>query len=129
MKWASTSFATAFAIRVLPVPGRAVEQYPLGRLDPEALEDLRVSERELDHLAHELQFAAETTDILVMDIGHFGFALFGFVGLFLQLDLGVVGDDDHALGGHLRNDKRDGVAYHVDADRLSFDNRPPAQYA
>ena len=47
--------------------GRAIQQHALGRLDPQALENLGITERQLDHLADALDLAAQTTNILVRD--------------------------------------------------------------
>ena len=48
----------------LPGTGRAVEEDPLGRLDPQLLEEFRVAERELDRLAEALELVLEPPDIL-----------------------------------------------------------------
>ena len=47
--------------------GRTVEQDALGRVDAEAAEDLRIPQRQLDHLAHALDGRAQPTDVFVGD--------------------------------------------------------------
>lgn len=56
----------AFA-RVFPVPGRAVEEDPLGGLDPQPHRRARVLHRKLDHLPDLLDLGSEASDILVAD--------------------------------------------------------------
>ena len=58
-------FATAFAIRVLPQPGRPVEQDALRRLELVLGEDLRVEVRQLDRIAQDLDLLVEAADPLV----------------------------------------------------------------
>ena len=64
-KFASVSWATARAIRVLPQPGGPCEQDSLGRVDAQPLEDLGIAERQLDDLANAVQLALQAADILV----------------------------------------------------------------
>ena len=47
--------------------GRAVEEHPLGRLDPEPFEHLRKSQGQLDHLAHPADLEPQPADVLVGD--------------------------------------------------------------
>ncbi len=107
--------------------GRAVEQDPLRGLDTEPLEDLRVTERQLDHLPHELEFPSETPDILVMDIGDFLLSLLGLVRFLLELDLGVVCYNGDPFRDHFCNNERDGVPDHINADGLPLNHGPPAE--
>ena len=93
---ASLSLATARASRVLPVPGRPVQQHALGRVDAEALEQLGVAERQLDHLAQRVDRVAHAAQIVVGDVGAALARLLGEFGK--QLDLGVGVDVDDALG-------------------------------
>ena len=58
--------------------GRAVQQHALWREDAEALEDARVLERQLDHLAHPRHLALQPADVLV---GHRRRARLGLLAL------------------------------------------------
>ena len=49
-------------------PWRAVEEHALGRLDADALEELRVDERELDHLAQLADLLVEAADGRVLHV-------------------------------------------------------------
>ncbi len=51
----------------LSAAGRAVEQHPLGWVDPQPLEDLRIAERQLDDLANPVQLALQAADIFVRE--------------------------------------------------------------
>jgi hypothetical protein len=103
-----------------------VEQDTLRRLDPEALEQLRVAHRELDHLADLLEFALEAADVLVGDVGdalgartRVGVAdLFG--RLLADLDLGRVVDHDRSVGaggGDLQRDRLPLSAHEAEPQR------------
>ena len=72
-----------------------MEQHALGRIDPEAGEQLGVAQRELDHLAQSLDGVAHTAHVVVIDDGA-GIARFFELGA--QLDLGILVDVDDALG-------------------------------
>ena len=66
---------------------RAIEQHTLRRVDAKALEELRMAQRQLDHLAHLIDGAAEAADVV---IGHIGPArLPRLLELRAQLDLGL----------------------------------------
>ena len=64
--------------------GRAVEQHALRRLDAEAVEQLRVAQRQLDHLADALHLLAQPADVLVGDAGGFAAGLGGALALDLD---------------------------------------------
>ena len=49
----------------LAAAGRAVEQHPPGRVNSQALEHLRVFQRQFDHLADALDFTVPPADVLV----------------------------------------------------------------
>ncbi len=51
----------------LAAAGRPVQQHPFGRVDAQPLEDLRVAQRQLDHLADAADLAAQPADVLVGD--------------------------------------------------------------
>ncbi len=106
MKCAPASFATAFAIRVLPGPGRAVEQDPLRRSDRESVEQLGVLQRQLDHLPHPAELLLQSADILVGDAGCRDLGLAD--RLLLDRDEGRRRDLDEALrlGRHDHERKR-----------------------
>src|SRR2546425_1039666 len=56
-------------------PGRAVQEDPFRRIGPEALEQLRVLQREFDHLADLHQLLLEPADVLIRDGGREDLAL------------------------------------------------------
>ena len=102
-KFASLSLATARASRVLPVPGRAVEQHALGRIDAEALEQFGMAQRQLDHLAQRVDRVAHAAEIVIGDVGAAlalafadirGAARPAFLASMWTMPLGVVSDDD-----------------------------------
>ena len=73
--------------------GRAVEQHALGRIDAEALEQLGMAQRQLDHLAQRVDGAAHAAEIIVSDVGA---PLAMLLGIFRQqLHLGVAVDVDN----------------------------------
>src|SRR5690606_32991122 len=49
-------------------PRRAVEEDSPRGIDSQALEELGVAERKLDHLPHHLELPGKSTNVLVMDI-------------------------------------------------------------
>ena len=49
--------------------GRAVEQHALRRVDAQPLEELRVAQRQLDHLADAVELVRQPADVLVGDGG------------------------------------------------------------
>src|SRR5208283_3189646 len=91
--------------------------------DPQFLKDLRVAQRELDHLPDQLEFPFEPANILVLDRGDLPFPLFRVERLILELDLRVIGYDGDGPGG----DKGHGIADDIDPQRLALDDRPPPQ--
>ena len=94
-KLASLSFATARARRRLAGAGRAVQKHALGRIDSEPLENLRVAQRKLDHLAKLVDRGADAAEIVIGDVGA---ALLPGLGIFgAELDLGIGVDMDDAL--------------------------------
>jgi hypothetical protein len=54
--------------RALTRSGRSVQQHTLRRLDSECLEESRVTERQLDHLADHAELLANTTEIIIADL-------------------------------------------------------------
>ncbi len=85
-------------------PGRAVQQHALGRVDAQALEQLGMAQRQLDHLAQLVDRVLHPAEVVVGDVGAaLAFLLLGEFGQ--QLDLGLLVDvDDAARGG--RNDRQ-----------------------
>src|SRR5213594_3303080 len=75
--------------------GRTIEENPFRRIDPEALEQFRVFEGELDHLADLHQLLLESADVLVRDRGREDLALAD--GLLFHLNDRVVLDLHDAL--------------------------------
>ena len=77
--------------------GRAVEQHALGRIDAEALEQLGMAQRKLDHLAQRVDGVLHPAKVVVGDVGA---ALAGpFLIFGEQFDHGLVVDvDDPARG-------------------------------
>ena len=49
--------------------GRAVEQHALGRIDAEALEQLGMAQRQLDHLAQRVDRVAHAAEVVIGDVG------------------------------------------------------------
>src|SRR3546814_2980125 len=76
--------------------GRAVEQLGLGRIDAEPLENLRVAQGKLDHLAKLVDGRADAAQIVIGDVGAAGLLGLGIFGA--KLDLGVGVDMNDALG-------------------------------
>jgi len=74
---------------------RAVEQHALGRLHPEADEQLGVTQRQFDHLAQGANRFLHAADVVIVD--HRA-AIARLLELGAQLDLGVLVDMDDALG-------------------------------
>ena len=80
--------------------GRAMQQHALGRVDPEPLEQLRVAQRQLDHLAQRVDGVVHPAKIVIGDVGP-ALAVLP-LGIFGEkLDLGVGVDVDDPLGGGL----------------------------
>ncbi len=76
--------------------GRAVEQHALGRIDAEALEQLGMAKRQLDHLAQRVDRVGHSAKVVVSDVGAaLALLLLGKFGQ--QLDLGLGVDMDDAL--------------------------------
>ncbi len=78
----------------LAAAGGAVEQHPFGRVDAQALEQLRVAQRQFDHLPDALELGLEAADVLV---GHR--RLHGFRGPGLADHQGGGGVDQHRPPG------------------------------
>ena len=84
--------------------GRAVEQHALGRIDAEALEQLWVAQRQLDHLAQRVDRVLHSAKIVIGDVGPaLAVLLFGEFGEQLDLGLGVDVDDS---ARRRRNDRQ-----------------------
>src|SRR3990170_3661941 len=96
----------------LPRPRRAVQEDALRRVDPEPLEELRVLQGELDHLADLHELLLEAADVLVGD--RRGEDLAFPDGLLLHLDNRVVVDLDDALGLGLDDHEREGSTHEGD---------------
>src|SRR6059036_3535745 len=92
--------------------GRPVQEDPLRRIDPEALEQLRVLQGELDHLADLHQLLLESADVLVRDRGREDLALAD--GLLFHLDDRVVLDLDDALRRRTDDHERQRTAHECD---------------
>ena len=76
-----------------------MEQHPLGRIDPQAGEQLGIAQRQLDHLAQLADRIAHPPDVVIVDLAPAGA---GFLELLAKFDLGVFVDMDDALR-HGRN--------------------------
>ena len=73
-----------------------MEQHALGRIDAEALEQLGMAQRQLDHLAQRVDRVAHPAKVVIGDVGA---ALAFLCGIFgQQLDRGLGVDVDDALG-------------------------------
>ena len=73
-----------------------MEQHALGRLDPQPLEQFRIAQRQLDHLAQLVDRRRHAADIVIRDVGPPRVARLLIFGA--QLDLGILVDMDDALG-------------------------------
>ena len=71
-----------------------MQQHALGRVDPEALEQLGMPQGQLDHLADLVNRVAQPADIVVGDVG--AVAVPGLLVEGAQLDLGAFGHVDDA---------------------------------
>ena len=70
MTFLASELATALAMRVLPQPGRAVEEDALGGGQLVLVEEVLVEERQLDRVGDLLDLAVEAADVGVGDVGH-----------------------------------------------------------
>ena len=106
----------------LPGPGRAVQQHALRGLDAESLEQLRVAERELDHLADLADLLPEPPDVLVVDLRDFRFLLFH--RLLGDLDVRRRFHEDR-VGPRLerRDDEIELAPHHTHADHVPAGDR------
>jgi hypothetical protein len=77
--------------------GRPMQQHALGRIDSEPLEDFRMPERQLDHLAKRIDGLAHAAKVVIGDVGALLAVALPEFGQ--QLDLGVAVDVDDPLGG------------------------------
>ena len=77
-----------------------MEQHALGRIDAQALEQLRIAQRQFDHFAQLVDRAGHAADIVIGDVGAAHLARLLIFGP--QLDFGVLVDVHDALGsrGH-----------------------------
>ena len=125
-----------------------MEQHALGRIDAEALEQLGMAQRKLDHLAQRVDRVAHAAEVVVGDVGA-ALPLAVAAGIFgQQLDGGRVVDVDDALGRRrddhqpqlLQRERRGveqlaDVVGHVGVDALvaggrngvALDHRPPGE--
>lgn len=87
--------------------GGAIEQDTTGRLDTDGLEELRVAQRKLNHLADLSHLLAATTNVVVADLVEVVLLLVALNGLALAVDDGILGDNA-VLGG-------------IDLDHLELD--------
>src|SRR2546427_423635 len=104
--------------------GRPVQEDPFRRIDPEALEQLRVLQREFDHLADLHQFLLESADVLVRDRGREDLALAD--RLLFHLDDRVVLDLHDALRCGADHHERQCTAHERDSgddDDVAFVER------
>ena len=85
----------------LAAAGRAVQQDPLGRVDAQPLEDLRVAQRQLDDLADAVQLRASGRRCLRRTTAGW---IHARAGPFLALP----GSDDFQLGGRVHDDRAGG---------------------
>ncbi len=83
-----------------------VEQYALGRVDAQPLEQLRVLHGQLDHLADALDFLAQPADVLVRDAGRL-VLLVAADRLVAKLDFRVLVDQRRPGRLDLDRDERD----------------------
>src|SRR2546422_1345021 len=93
----------------LPRARRAEQKDALRRVDSEPLEQLRVLQRELDHLADLAELLLEPADVLVRDRRGEDLALAD--GLLLPLDDRVVDHLDDAFRHHLDHHERQGASH------------------
>src|SRR5256712_2287592 len=104
--------------------GRSVQEDPFRRIDPEALEQLRVFQRELDHLADLHQLLLESADVFVRDRWRQDLALAD--GLLFHLDDRVVLDLHDALRRGADHHERQRTAHERDSgddDDVAFVER------
>ncbi len=106
--------------------GRAEEHDALGRLDAQLLEDLRVPQRQLDHLPDQPDLSLQAADVLVgyvrglLDLARLG-------RLLADGDLGPHVGYDRACRPGRRHHERHRTAQHLHPDRLSLGNGPAFQ--
>ena len=93
----ANELATALAMSVLPQPGRAVEQDPLGGGQRVLHEEVAVHVRQLDGVGDGLDLRVEAADVGVGDVGHL------FEDELLALELGQLLDEE--LGAHVHEQR------------------------
>src|SRR5213594_1724662 len=104
--------------------GRSVQEDPFRRINPETLEQLRVFQRELDHLADLHQLLLESADVFVRDRWRQDLALAD--GLLFHLDDRVVLDLHDALRRGADHHERQRTAHERDSgddDDVAFVER------
>ena len=101
----------------LPGPRRAMEEDALRRLDAEPLEQLRMAQREFDHLADLPDLGAEPADVLVVDLRDL--RPFLFRRLLRDLDFRARFDED-GVGSRRerRNDELELATHHAHAQDI-----------
>jgi len=84
-------------------PGRAMQQHPLWRIDPQALEEFGVAQRQFDHLAQRIDRLAHPAEVVISDVGAALARLLGIFGKQFDDRLGGDVDDPARSGGDDRH--------------------------
>ena len=104
-------------------PRRSVEEDALRGLDAESFEELRVTQREFDHLPHLADLLAEPADVLVVDLGDL--RRFFLRRLLCDLDFRPLLDQDGVRARRERGDDEVELAAHdADAQHVAARDRP-----
>src|SRR5436853_346535 len=107
-------------------PRRSVKEDALRGLDAESFEQLRVAQREFDHLPHLADLLAEPADVLVVDLGDL--RRFFLRRLLRDFDFRPWLDQDGVRAGRERRDDEVELApHHADAQHIAARNRPPLE--
>src|SRR6267143_5681195 len=107
-------------------PRRSVEEHTFRGFDPESFKQLRVTQREFDHLPHLADLLAEPADVLVVDLGDL--RRFFLRRLLRDLDFRPWLDQDGVRAGRERRDHEvELAAHHADAQHVAARDRPPLE--
>jgi hypothetical protein len=92
---AASSLATLWGKRTYSLAGTRGTEHEdtTGRLDADALEELRMTERELDELADLGHLLAAAANVVVTNVGEVALLVLALDGLALVVDDGILGDD------------------------------------
>src|SRR6266566_8908939 len=109
----------------LPRAWRSMKQDTFRRLDSQSLKQLRMSQRELNHLPDLLDHGSQTANVLVTDLGN---RTDWFFDLFADKNLRSLSNND-GLSGRTRisHNQIDSPSHDIDRNEVSPRQNPPLQ--